>query len=190
MTTTTPRPPAERVESGHLATERRRGGFSPMLAALLAILAVVVIGGVWMLAAGDESISEATAVEELVAQERAAMEPYFGESDPATYVAMIADEFTYFDPNSGGRLVDEAAREYLSGFAGSIPPLDYEILNPQVQMFGDTAVFTFQMDVIDPESGAVVGQWMTTEIHERVGEDWEMVHAHWSNPAPPAEPAE
>ena len=84
----------------------------------------------------------------------------------------------------GGRLVDEAAREYLLGFAGSIPPLDYEILNPQVRMYGDTAIFTFQMDVLDPESGAVVGQWMTTEIHERVGDGWEMVHAHRSNPAP------
>ncbi len=45
---------------------------------------------------------EAAVLEELVARERAALEPYFGKSDPSAYVALFAEEATYFDPNTGG----------------------------------------------------------------------------------------
>ena len=187
MTTTTPRPTVESTEGISVTTESRRPGwFTPLRAILLALLAVVVAVGAWMLFT-DDSVSEETALEELVAQERAAMVPYFGDSDPAMYVAMIGDDFTYFDENSGGKLVGEEALEYLRGFEGLVPPFDYELRSTGVQMSGDTAIFTFIMDVIDPESSTVVATWHTTEIHERVGGGWEMVHAHWSNPAPPAE---
>ncbi|NNK92461.1 MAG: SnoaL-like domain-containing protein [Acidimicrobiia bacterium] len=182
MVTTTPRPTAEKMESGSLTTERRQSWFTPLRAVLVAILALLVAGGVWMLVQGDDAISEETALEELVAQERSVLDPYFADSDPSAYLAMYAEDVTYFDPTSGGRLEGTAARDYLMGFAGLIPPFEYEILDPAVQMSGDTAIFTFGVNIIDPATGDVVSEWTTTEIHERVGDEWEMVHAHWSHP--------
>ena len=70
-------------------------------------------------------------------------------------------------------------------FAGLIPPFTYEILDPSVDLYGDTATFTFNVEMYD--AGTLVGAWNTTEFHHRTGDSWEMVHAHWSNPAPPPE---
>jgi len=53
--------------------------------------------------------AEAQVLEELLAQERAALDPYYGESDPSSYVARYADKVTTFDPWSNGKLEDRAA---------------------------------------------------------------------------------
>jgi len=181
-TTTTPRRTPEVTEAGGK-------GLRPMWIMLAVVaLAAIVAGAVWLIA-GDRSDSpaelEATALEELMAQEKTALDPYFADSDPTGYVGIYASEVTYIDPSSGGRLENQAARDYLMSFAGLIPPLQYEILNPSVDLFGDTAIFTFDVEMFD--AGTLIGAWNTTEIHQRTSGGWEMVHAHWSNPAPPPE---
>ncbi len=124
-------------------------------------------------------------LEELLAQERVALDPYFGKSDPTQYVANYAEKMTYFDPWSSGKLEDEAAKEHLLASAGTVPPFTYEILDPSVDLFGNTAIFTFNIDVIDPAAGGTFAVWNTTEVHNRAGDGWELVHAHWSFAVPP-----
>ena len=107
-TTTTPRQAPE-------TTERRGKRVRPLglilaLAGLAAILGLVA----WMVvSSGSDSPAEleATALEELVAQERAALDPYFVQSDPSGYVGMYADQVTYIDTSSGGRLENQGARD-------------------------------------------------------------------------------
>ncbi len=123
-------------------------------------------------------------LEELMTRERAALDPYFGQSDPSAYVALFADEATYFDPNSAGRLDGDAYKRHFAAAAGQIPPLRYQILNPAVDLHGDTAVFTFNVEVVDPADGTVAALWNTTEVHCRIRGGWEMVHAHWSYTEP------
>ena len=129
--------------------------------------------------------TESAVLEELLAQEKAVLDPYFGESDPSSYVAMYADRVTYFDVWSQVKLEDDAARDHLLAFKGEIPPFNYEILNPAVQLMGDTAIFTFQVDMIDPAAGERFALWNTTEVHCRADDEWELVHAHWSFAVPP-----
>ena len=123
-------------------------------------------------------------LEELMALETAALDPYFGQSDPSAYVALFADEATYFDPNSAGRLNGDAYKQHFAAAAGQIPPFRYEILNPAVDLHGDTAVFTFNVKAVDPADGTVAALWNTTEVHCRIHGGWEMVHAHWSYTEP------
>ena len=157
-----------------------------------AVLGIIAIGAVvFAFSAGGESEptaeDEATALQELLQQERDVLDFYFAESDSSTYVAMYAaDDVTYIDPSSGGILENQAAKDYLLGFTGFIPPFTYEITDASVNLSGDTAVFTFNVEMFS--DGAPVGAWNTTEIHQRAEDGWEMIHAHWSNPAPP--PAE
>lgn len=125
-------------------------------------------------------------LEILLAQERAALDPYYGESDPSTYVAMYANQVTAFDPWSNGKLEDTAAKDHLMGFAGVIPPATYEIVNPRVDLWGDVAIFTFNVDLSDL-AGEAFAVWNTTQVHHRVGDDWELVHSHWSFATPPPE---
>ena len=152
---------------------------------LVAIIAIVFA----VLASSDTAptaADEAAALEELLAQEQAVLDFYFAESDSSTYVGMYAaDDVTYIDPSSGGVLANQAAKEYLLSFTGLIPPFTYEITDPSVNLSGDTAVFTFNVNMFS--DGEPVGVWNTTEIHQRAGDGWEMIHAHWSNPAPPPE---
>lgn len=159
-----------------------------VLAAVLGLVAVIAVVFAFM-AAGDSeptTADEAAALQELLAQERDVLDFYFAESDSSTYVGMYAaDDVTYIDPSSGGILEDQAAKDYLLSFTGLIPPFTYEITDASVNLSGDTAVFTFNVNMFS--DGAPVGTWNTTEIHQRAGGGWEMIHAHWSNPAPPPE---
>ena len=129
---------------------------------------------------------DAAVLEELVEEVSVALDPYFAQSDPSGYVARFADRATYFDPNSAGRLDGDAYRQHFAGYAGQIPPFNHRILNPTVDLNGDTAVLTFNLEVIDPEDGTRAALWNTTEVHHRTDDGWEMVHAHWSYAEPPA----
>ncbi len=122
----------------------------------------------------------------LLAQLGTALDPYYGKSDPSTYVAMYADAVTAFDPWSNGKLEDAAVEDHVMGFAGRIPSVAYEIVDPRVDLYGDTAVFAFNVDLTDP-TGATVAVWNTTQVHHRMGDVWELVHSHWSFATPPAE---
>ena len=125
-----------------------------------------------------------TVLEELMAQVQAALGPYYDESDATGYAARFADEATYFDPFSSGKLENDAIQRHFAGFAGQIPPFRYEILNPAVSVHGDTAVLTFNLVTYDKADGSITGRWNTTEVHRRAGDGWEMVHAHWSYTEP------
>ena len=133
---------------------------------------------------GESQDREVAVLEELMALETAALDPYFGQSDPSAYAAMFADEATYFDPNSAGRLNGHAYKQHFVAFAGQIPPLRYQILNPAVDLHGDTAVFTFNVEVVDPADGTVAALWNATEVRCRIHSGWEIVHAHWSYTEP------
>lgn len=122
----------------------------------------------------------------LLAQSRAALDPYYGDSDPSTYVAMYADHVTAFDPWSKGKKENGAAKDHLMGFAGSIPSAEYEIVNPRVDLYGDIAILTFNVDLTDP-AGGTLAVWNTTQVHHRTGDGWELVHSHWSFATPPSE---
>lgn len=172
--------------------DRAEVGREPRIAWLVAgvfgLVAVLAIVFAFMTTGDSEPTvaDEATALEELLAQERSVLDVYFAESDSSTYVAMYAaDDVTYIDPSSGGILRNQAAKDYLLSFSGLIPPFSYEITDPSVDLSGETAVFTFNVNLFS--DGELVGAWNTTEIHERVDDGWAMIHAHWSNPAPPAE---
>ena len=125
-----------------------------------------------------------TVLEELLTGERAALDPYTGDSDPSAYVARFDQHATYFDPNSGGRLENGAIAQLFGAYAGQIPKSRYEILNPSVDVRGDTAVFTFMFEAYDPEDDSVTARWNTTEVHARTADGWRMIHAHWSHTQP------
>ena len=123
----------------------------------------------------------------LIARTREALDAYYNASDPSPYVALYADKATAFDPWAGGRKGDSALLDYLMSFAGSIPHLEYEILNPRVDLVGDAAVFTFGLDVRDPASGATLAIWNTTQVHDLAADGLDLVHSHWSYAVPPSE---
>jgi ketosteroid isomerase-like protein len=92
-----------------------------------------------------------------------------------------ADDITYFDDIGAHRRVDgiEAVRDYLASLEGEIPPHEYELLDPKVQIYGDTGVLTmrYQATMADGQPGP---PWKATSVYRRTAGEWRMVHAHWS----------
>ena len=131
---------------------------------------------------------DAALAEELVALEQSKLEPWYGEASTAAYVEDIADGATYFDPWVPAKQYGPAVIEYLQGFEGNIPPLGFEITDPSVDVRGDVAIFTYNVENFDKESGEPTGLWMVTKVMNRTDDGWEVIHIHYGAPLPPPEP--
>lgn len=151
---------------------------------LLAGVGVVVAILLAACGSASEAESDEAVLAEMVSLGHATLEPYYGQSDPAPYIRQFATDGTYFDPWTPGRLNGSAIEQHLMAFEGLIPLLRYEIVNPDVNVLGNTAVFTYNVVTYEPEGDAVTSRWNATEVRSRTDNGWQMVHAHWS----PTEP--
>jgi hypothetical protein len=146
-------------------------------------IAFAAMGGL-IFTAGKSAPTEAEVLEELLALETATLDGWYNESDPTLYAELFADTATYFDPWAGGRIEDGEVKEYLMTFMGKVPRLKYEIPNPRVDLYGDTAVFTFNEKTTSPKDGSIV-RWNVTLVFTRTRDGWKRVHANWAYAEPP-----
>lgn len=119
----------------------------------------------------------------ILALERAALDRW-GQGDPGGYLEINAAGVSYFDPYIERRLdgLPELTARY-EGIRGKIEIDRDDIVNPRVQLAGDAAILTFQYVSCSGESSA---HWNCTEVYQREGDEWKIVHSHWSytQPAP------
>ncbi len=121
--------------------------------------------------------------ETIINLERAALDRW-GKGDPEGYLEIMAPEMTYFDPLTKERVNGlDATRQYLAPITGKIHIERYEMIAPHVQIYGDAAILTFNLEdaVKEPDSDTVViAHWNSTEVYARIGGNWKIVHSHWS----------
>ena len=100
--------------------------------------------------------------------------------DPMGYAQAAADDLTYFDDIGAQSRVDgiEACREYLSALQGQIPPHEYEIVNPGVQLYGEVGILTLRYHA--SVDGEAAPPWKATSVYRRIDGEWKLVHANWS----------
>lgn len=100
--------------------------------------------------------------------------------DPHGYAKLFAEPLTYFDPRSRravrGR---DGLRDHYVPIEGMVNFPRFEVRDPSLQRFGDVAVLTYNLDQFD-DDGPAPPRWNATEVYRRTGEDWKVVHAHWS----------
>jgi ketosteroid isomerase-like protein len=115
--------------------------------------------------------------DKILAMERAALDRW-GKGDPEGYLEINADEVSYFDPFLEHRLDGLAALTTLyDSIRGKIKIDRDEIINPRVQVIGDAAILTLQF-VSHGSEGSM--HWNCTEVYQRFGDQWKIVHSHWS----------
>ena len=116
----------------------------------------------------------------VVAQERRALEQWAG-GNPLGFLDIDAADVTYFDDIGAHSRIDgiEEMRTYFSSLQGKIPPHQYEMLEPKVQLYGDMAILTLRYKAHSTD-GKPLSHWKATSVYRRTGSQWRIVHAHWS----------
>ena len=139
---------------------------------------VAVVGG--YAATGNERNDEIARA--VIARERASAEAW-QRKDKAFFQDYLADDATFFDAMNPYLETDPKAN-FLPKFEKYVEMYkieDFEMFNPRVQVYGDTAVLTYNEMI----SGAYDGRPSTytgkvTMVYVRQGGTWRGVHYHES----------
>ena len=156
--------------------------------ALLFAISFLALSILTMLASrGRAADSPQSIAAAIIAREKASVDAW-QRKDKAFYADFVADDATFF--SSMNPYLEENPKEnFLPKFekyAEIVKFDDYQMYNPRVQVYGDTAILTYNSSV----SATMAGQPMNytakvTSVYVKQGNTWRVVHAHESiNPAP------
>ena len=145
-------------------------------------LRVVSILAAGLVAASCESapqdVPPVNAEEEILAQERAGLDQW-AAGKPLGYTHSAAEDVTYFDDIAAADRIEglEAWKSYVATL--EVPPHQYEIIDPMVQVYGDVGILTLHYQGMGLE-GEVLARWKATSVYRYDAGEWRTVHAHWS----------
>lgn len=118
-----------------------------------------------------------TIAQEIIALEKAALTRW-GNGDPAGFLEITAQDVVYFDPYVPHRVDGLAAlTTYYQALWGKVFFDCFELLNPTVQEYGDTAVLTFNYVSYKDDKP---DYWNCTEVYCRIDGHWKIIQSHWS----------
>jgi ketosteroid isomerase-like protein len=156
------------------------------LISLIAVL-VVLASGLFFITKGTSTESSQQAIAAaIIAREKGSFEAW-QRKDKAYFADFLSDDATFFSWMNP-YLESEPKVNFLPKFeqyAEMMKFYDYGMYNPRVQIYGDTAVLTYNSSV----SASFAGQPMNytakvTSVYAKQGNTWRVVHSHESmNPA-------
>jgi ketosteroid isomerase-like protein len=120
--------------------------------------------------------------ERIIALEKAALDRW-GKGEPQGYLETYAPDITYFDPAREKRADGiQAMRDYLTPLTGKIKVDRYEMIDAKVQSMGEAAVLSYQLmsHAAMPDGSPRILRWNSTKVYKLIGQDWKLVHDHWS----------
>ena len=122
-------------------------------------------------------LEDSTTAQEILALETAALDRW-GKGDPDGFLALSAPGVSYFDPFQKQRVDGLPALKALyDTIRGKIKIDRAEIINPRVQVMGDSAILTIQFASHGSEGAKL---WNCTEGYQRLNGEWKIIHSHWS----------
>lgn len=119
----------------------------------------------------------------VIAIERASLERW-AKGDPGGFLSHYAADVTYFDPSQERRIDGlQAMTAYLTPLRGKISIDRFEVLDPKVQRYGDTAVLTYNIVNYQRQPDGterVTVRWNSTAVFQRIDGAWKTIHSHFS----------
>jgi len=113
----------------------------------------------------------------ILAKEKATLDRWYN-GDPMGFIDNSWEDVTYFDPSLKARIDSIGAfKNLLTPIVGMIHIPAHKMDKPLVQVFGDIVILTFT-DVFTV--GENTSRWHATEIYQRRGNDWKLIHSHWT----------
>lgn len=129
------------------------------------------------------AMTSSTEKETILSLEKGAMERW-RNGDPWDWMEISAEDVTYVDPGLTRPLLGlEEYKAYLKQFEGKIRYQGSEFIDPEVRIYGDAAVLTYNyLSTVTTPEGRITDQtlWNTTEVYFRLGGTWKIAHTHWS----------
>ena len=125
--------------------------------------------------------------ERIISLERAALDRWI-VADAEGYLDLYASDATYFDPFRPQRRDGvETMRAQVAAMKGMELPFSeprYEMIGTRVDRVGEIAVLSFNLVNYGKPRGSaeetVLARWNATQVYRQVGEDWRIIHTHWS----------
>jgi ketosteroid isomerase-like protein len=112
----------------------------------------------------------------IITMEKAALEKWL-KGNPDGYLSIYAESFTYFDPIQ--RINGfEKIKEFYESLRGSVQVEKYEMIDPIIQISGETAVLTYGL--VTYSGGNVIGENCTEVYQQQPDKQWKIIHSHWS----------
>jgi hypothetical protein len=128
------------------------------------------------------TVKAQNAEELIIAKERKALDRW-KTGDTFGFVEIADEGITYFDPIIEHRINGvKEYRDYFSSFNGTFSFAGYELLKPQVQLYGDTGVLTFNFAGYFTDGKK--DNWNATEVYHLVKDEWKLISSHWSRTKP------
>ncbi|HEX8138874.1 MAG TPA: nuclear transport factor 2 family protein [Pyrinomonadaceae bacterium] len=156
----------------------------------LTLLLLAVLGVGLALFAATKSFAgpteQQTIAAQIIAREKASVEAW-QRKDKAFFADLFTDDTTYFNPHSPYLDTDPKANflPKFEQYAEMFKYNDFQMYNPRVQVYGDTAVLTYNSSVSATFAGQPINYTAkATVVYVKQGNTWRVVHAHESmNPA-------
>jgi ketosteroid isomerase-like protein len=151
---------------------------------IVVILVLAFASGLGLSAASGPAptTSSQDIAKQIIAREKAAFEAW-QRKDKAFWADYLTDDATYFGPMSP-YLETEPKVNFLPKFeeyAERFKMLDFQMYNPRVQVYGDTAILTYNSAVMADFGGRVMNYTgKVTSVYVKQGGTWRVVHGHES----------
>ncbi|HEX8706875.1 MAG TPA: nuclear transport factor 2 family protein [Pyrinomonadaceae bacterium] len=150
------------------------------------IVVLSVVAGVFSLftvtRTSAQTQPQAAIAAQVIAREKATFEAW-QRKDKAYIADSMADDATYFGPMSPYLETDPKINflpkfdQYMETFKFN----DFQMYNPRVQVYGDTAILTYNSSVSVTMSGQPMNYTAkVTAVYNKQGNTWRLVHGHES----------
>jgi ketosteroid isomerase-like protein len=154
----------------------------------LIVVLYVLASGIFFATNGTSAESQPQNIAAaIIAREKASVEAW-QRKDKAFFADYLADDSTYFS-SMNPYLETDPKVNFLPKFeqyADIIKFNDFQMYNPRVQVYGDTAVLTYNSSVSVNMAGQTLHYTAkATTVYVKQGNTWRVVHSHESmNPGP------
>jgi ketosteroid isomerase-like protein len=161
-----------------------------MMKRKLSLATILLIAGLcaslYFATGGRAAESQQAITAQVIAREKASFDAW-QRKDKAFFENFMAEDSTYFAPENPYLETDPKVNFFpkFEKYTEMFKMNDFQMYNPRVQVYGDTAILTYNSSV----SISFGGQSMNytakvTSVYVKQGDTWRVVHAHESmNPA-------
>jgi ketosteroid isomerase-like protein len=144
---------------------------------------LLLLAAAGLLAAGSAAAQSGSIEAQVIALAKSQWAAEDQRKPSAEAWASIADDYTEFNPDAPTRIDGKAlAAKFYDGFRqGSATGLVSEMLNPKVQVYGDTAILSYNYaGLTRDKDGKIEPNFAkSTRVYVKQAGSWKLVHANF-----------